>query len=328
MTNPVHQFDVASLDLHSKGHSVLSPSLRLGTGTWQMPLLHATGSVRTPLLVVTAAVHGNELEGVRAIPRIFRRLDPHRLRGTVVMVPVTHMPAFEAHTRTSPVDGLNLARECPGKPDGTLTQRIADVLCRQLVLQSDFYIDLHSGGPDMDLPTLVGYVHDESPAGRQSRAAAQIFGVPVIWGHPSPVPPGRTISVAHEAGIPSLYTETAGGGRAGPVAVELYTRGVLNVMSWLGMYSGEAASRESRLHLWGDGDLDFLISAPCAGLFESEAVLLEEVAQGHRIGSIRDVWGRELCAVPSNRDGILVLLRNTPTVHAGEGVAFVTGRYA
>ena len=326
--NRVHRFDMASLELRSKGHAVLATGLRPGGGNWQMPLLHATGSVRSPILVVTAAVHGNELEGVRAIPRVFQRLDPHRLKGTIVMVPVTNMPAFEANTRTSPIDNLNLARECPGKPDGTLTQRIADVLCQQLILQSDFYIDLHSGGPDMDIPTLVGYIHEESPVGRQSLAAAKAFGVPVLWGHPPPVPPGRTISVAHAAGIPSLYTETAGGGRAGLGAIEHYAQGVINVMSWLGMCSGAMEPQGPTLHLWGDGNLDFLISAPCAGLFESEVALLAEVKKGHRVGAIRDVWGQELCAVQSNRDGMLLFLRNTPTVNAGDGVAFVTGHYA
>ncbi len=326
--DPTSRFDLAGLALCSKGRTVLAPAERPGDGAGQIPLLHATGSVRSPVLVVTAAVHGNEWEGIRVILRVFQRLDPRHLQGTVVMVPVTHMPAFKANSRTSPVDGLNLARECPGNPDGTLTQRIADVLCRQLILQSDFYIDLHSGGPDMDMPTLVGYVHDESPGGRKSLAAAKAFGAPVIWGHPPPVPPGRTISVAHAAGIPSLYTETAGGGRAGPAAIECYAQGVTNVMSWLEMRSGAEECPETALHLWGDGNLDFLISAPCAGLFESEATLLEEIGKGQRVGVIRDVWGQELCTVQSNRDGILVLLRNTPAVRAGAGVAFVTGRYA
>ncbi len=325
--NRIHEFDIADLELRSKGHSFLSIGPRLGGGNWQFPILFATGSVREPVLVVTAAVHGSELEGVLAIPQVFQRIDPFHLNGTIVLVPTTNVPAFEANTRNSPVDDLNLARECPGSPDGTLTQRIANLLCQKLILQSDFYIDLHSGGPDTDIATLVGYIHEESPAGRQSMAAAKAFGVPVVWGHPPPVPPGRTISVAYEAGIPSLYTETPGGGRAGPVAIEHYVQGVSNVMSFLGMCPEAKRPQGPTLHLLGDGNLDFLISAASAGMFESEVALLEPVKKGQRLGAIRDVFGRELRAVESNRDGILLLLRNNPSVNVGDGVAFVTGTY-
>lgn len=325
--NQVYEFDITGLDLQSKGSTSLSIGPRLGGGNWQLPILFAIGSVRKPVLVVTAAVHGNELEGVRAIPKVFQMLDPLRLKGTIVLVPTTNMPAFEANTRNSPVDGLNLARECPGSSGGTLTQRIANVLCQQLILRADFYIDLHSGGPNTDISTLVGYIHEDSSAGRQSMAAAKAFGVPVVWGHPPPVPPGRTISVAYEAGIPSLYTETPGGGRAGPVAIEHYAQGVSNVMSLLGMCPEAEVPQGSALHLMGDGNLDFLISATSAGIFESEVALLETVKKGQRLGVIRDVFGQERRAVESNRDGILLLLRNSPAVDVGDGVAFVTGTY-
>lgn len=323
----MHEFDILGQKRCSKGSTFLSVSPRLGGGQWGLPILFATGSTPEPVLVITAGVHGNELEGVRAIPRIIERLDPQQMKGTVVLVPVCNMPAFETYERNSPVDGLNLARECPGSASGTLTQRLAYVLCSQLIQHSDFYIDLHSGGPDSDIPTLVGYIHEESPIGRQSLAGAIAFGVPVIWGHPPPVPPGRTVSVAHEAGIPCLYTETPGGGRAGPEAIELYAQGVLNVMTMLEMRLGNLTAEEPKYHLLGDGNLDNLITAPCSGLFESELPLLSDLSCSQAIGTISDVRGRPQCSVASEQDGVLVLLRNTATVNAGDGLAFITGRH-
>lgn len=321
-------FDIRKLPLQTKGRTQMAVAPRPDGGVWSLPVIYVTGRDTGPILVVTAAVHGNELEGVRAMPGILAHLDPQHMQGTLVMVPVSNMPAFEACCRESPVDGLNLARVCPGSPTGTVTERIAHVLCSRLIQHADFFIDLHSGGPDMDIATLVGYIHEDTPAGRLSLAAGQAFGVPVLWGHPPPVPPGRTISAAHAAHIPCLYTETPGGGRAGIAAVDIYVQGVLNVMALLEMRAGLRRVSPAIHHLWGDGNLDHLIAAPCAGLFESETALLAEVATGQRIGVIRDVWGWIQEEVVSNRDGILLLLRNTPTVNAGDGVAFVTGRYA
>ncbi len=215
----------------------------------------------------------------------------------------------------------------PGCATGTLTERIADLMCRQLIRQADFYIDLHSGGPDTDIPTLTGYIHEDTAAGQQSLAGAQAFGTPVIWAHPPPVPPGRTLSSAHAAGIPCLYTETPGGGRAGREAINVYVQGVLNVMSLLGMRPIPCPHHQPVHHLWGDGNLDHLIAAPSAGLFESATELLADIQAGQCIGHIRDVYGRIQEEVTSPRDGVLLLLRHTPTVATGEGLAFVTGRF-
>lgn len=324
---PEPEFELADLIPQRKGITQITVGPRPGGGSWQLPLMYVTGEKRDPILVVTAGVHGDEMEGIQAIPHVFQQLDPQHMRGTVLMVPVSNVPAFEAHSRHSPVDDRNLARVFPGTDTGTLTARIAYVMYRQLIRHADFYIDLHSGGPHSDIPTLVGYIHEDTPAGRQSLAGAQAFGTSVIWGHPPPVPPGRTITAAHAAGIPCLYTETPGGGRAGREAITLYAQGILNIMSMLQMQPGTSLPTRVTHHLWGDGNLDHLITAPAAGLFAREMDLLTDVKAGQRIGCVRDVYGREQSAVVSPRDGILLLLRHTPTVMVGEGLAFVTGRY-
>lgn len=325
-SNP--EFELADLVPQYKGFAQITVGPRPGGGSWQLPILYATGEARSPILVVTAGVHGNEMEGIQAIPRVYQQLDPHHMRGTIIMVPVSNVPAFETHTRNSPVDGRNLARVFPGSATGTLTERIADVMYRQLIRHADFYIDLHSGGPESDIPTLVGYIHEDTPAGQQSLEGAKAFGTSVIWGHPPPVPPGRTISVAHAAGIPCLYTETPGGGRAGREAITVYAQGILNIMSMLQMRPAPCPVKQPTHHLWGDGNLDYLVAAQSAGLFESETELLADVQAGQRLGCVRDVYGREQSEVVSPRDGVLLLLRHTPTVMLGEGLAFVTGRFA
>ena len=67
---------------------------------------------------MTAAVHGDEYEGVEAIPQIYARVSPAELQGTLLLVPVCNVPAYETSQRSSPVDGLNLARVFPGDANG------------------------------------------------------------------------------------------------------------------------------------------------------------------------------------------------------------------
>ena len=317
--------DISQLPRHSREAGWLEVAPRADGGMWRLPFLYVTGASAGPTLVVTAAVHGDEYEGVAAIPRVFQQVQPADLRGTLLMVPVCNMPAYEAGTRSSPIDGLNLARVFPGDAHGTLTQRIAHWITEKLLRSADFFIDLHSGGVAANIPTLVGYIHSDDELGRRSLAAAKAFGAPVLWGHPPPVPPGRSISAATTLGVPSLYTEAPGGGYARPDDVDCFATGVLNVMKHLGMLAGEPQSRPMTHHLLGSGDLDQVIGAPVAGYFRAEVALLEEVSAGQRLGTIQDFAGRVTAEVHADRDGVVIMLRRIPRVHVGDGLAHVTG---
>lgn len=297
---------------------------RADGGQWQLPLLYVTGAQNGPTLAVTAGVHGDEYEGVEAIPHVFQLVDPATLRGTLLMVPVCNLPAYAAAQRSSPMDGLNLARVFPGDPNGTITQRIAHWLTEKVIRPADFFIDLHSGGVAGNIPTLIGYIHDEGELGQRSQAAARAFGAPVLWGHPLPVPPGRTISAATDLGIPSLYTEAPGGGYARPDDVACFTQGIISVMRHLGMVAGAPEPRPTTHHLIGDGNMDTVIAAPVAGFFRAEVKLLEEVAAGQRLGSLRDFFGAELAAICAPQSGVVIMLRRLHRAQVGDGLAHIT----
>ncbi len=322
----IQAFDISTLPLRRQETDWLEVAARADGGAWQLPLLYVTGARAGPTLVVTAAIHGNEYEGVAAIPRIFKQVQPDDLRGTLIMVPVCNMPAYEASLRNSPIDGLNLARVFPGEAEGTITQRIAYWIARTLIQPADFFIDFHSGDVDSDIPTLVGYLHRDDKLGQQSQAAAQAFGAPVLWGHPPPVPPGRTVSAATELGVPWLYTETPGGGRGTPDDLECYIEGVLNVMKHLEMVPGRPQPRPLTHHLIGDGDLDRVSSAPTTGFFRPRVALLDEVIAGQRLGTIQDFFGQVTAEITADRAGVVVFLRRLPRVHVGTGLVQVTGR--
>ena len=127
------EFDISKLPSGKKATGWLEVASRADGGSWRLPLLYARGSATGPTLAVTAAVHGNEYEGVEAVPRIFDQVHPDALRGTLVMIAVCNMPAYEAGIRSSPIDDLNLARVFPGDAEGTITQRIAYWLTHRII---------------------------------------------------------------------------------------------------------------------------------------------------------------------------------------------------
>ncbi len=295
-------------------------------GDWRLPFLRVMGKADGPALLVIAGVHGDEYEGVEAIPLIFQTVQPEALRGRLLMVPLCNPPAYETITRSSPLDGLNLARVFPGDPDGSVSQRIAHAITGKLMKAADLLIDLHSGGLTYDIPTLVGYSHGSDDLDRRSLSAARAFGAPVLWGHPPPVPPGRSISAAVDLGVPWLYTEAPGGGTVRPEDVALYRDGVLRVMQSLGMLAGDPKAQPVTHHLIGSGNLDQVISAPVAGYYRPEVRLLEEVRAGQRLGAILDLFGQVAAEGRADRDGIVIMLRRLRRVQAGDGVAHLTSR--
>lgn len=287
----------------------------------RLPLLVARGHEDGPTIVVLGGVHGDEYEGMAAVRAVYRDLDPSRLRGTYLGVPLCNPPAFAAGTRESPLDGQNLARVFPGILEGTVSERIAHVLTASVLAQADFLIDLHSSGSRLSMPLLVGYPRGDTDAARQSRAAALRFGPPVIWGHER-VAQGRTLSGPHARGIPWLYTESPSGGWLHQGVAALYAQGVLNVMRYLGMLPGEAPAAAITHDLVGDGDVDQSLAAPVAGSLRPCVDLLARVAAGDLLGVIEDPTGEPLAELRAPVAGIVMLRRESPPVQPGD-IAFL-----
>ena len=125
--------------------------------TLRLAALVAKGAEPGPTLVALGGVHGDEYEGPHAVRLAFDALDTGRMAGSFVGVPQCNVPAFAAGTRTSPIDGLNLARIFPGDAQGTITERIAYNLGEHVIAGCDFLIDLHSSGAPTAIAPLIGY---------------------------------------------------------------------------------------------------------------------------------------------------------------------------
>ena len=290
----------------------------------RLPMLVVRGANPGPTIVVLGGVHGDEYEGPYAVRQLYRSLDPTEMSGTFVGISQTNPPAFATGTRTSPIDGVNLARIFPGDENGTPTERIAHRVAHDVIDRADFVIDLHSSGTHMIMPMLVGYDAGDTDAGRRSREAAFAFGAPVVWAHPD-LSPGRTVSRAWERGIPWLYTESPGGGWLDTESAGHYIRGVTNVMKVMGILPGAVEAGEPTHHLCGSGDVDGSLTASRAGYLVRDVEILDRVERGHVLGRVLAPDGSVVEEVRSPMDGVVIMMRMSPSVMPGTNVFMVTG---
>lgn len=273
-----------------------------------------------PHLLITAGVHGDECEPMEAVRQLFRQLSAEPLRGRVTLVPIVNEPAFRLRQRTAE-DGLDLARTCPGRHDGSITERIAAALSR-LIRSADYYIDLHTGGALFDISPLAGYVlHADHAVLDRQREMAKAFNVPIVWGT-SPRLEGRSLSVARDAGVPAIYAEYGGGGGMNAAAIEAYVAGCLHVARWLNIINGPSAETRVKHVVEDDrdqsGHLQIQHPAPVDGIFMPKATLGQFVRRGQPLGIVTDIWGERVMEVPAAEDGIVLFLRVPPPVSAGD----------
>jgi len=276
-----------------------------------------------PRVVVLGGVHGDEVTGILAAGTLARVGLP-LLKGSVEIVPTAHEVAVAASSRTSPLDGGNLARSFPGRPDGSPTERVAHLLATQVLTGVDLLIDLHTAGRVSDMPFLVGYRAGTVKGGISGRDCAAAFGPDVIWEHPD-LAPGRTVSFVEDAGGVALYTESIGGECLDPGRVIAYVSGVLRVLSHLGMIDPtdfpEVMVRtppKPRV-LVGDGDVDAAdLVAHHTGYFVSVLDAGDPVRAGELVGAVTDRYGSVLQRVEATSDGSIVLVRRTARVEVGD----------
>ncbi len=292
----------------------------------------AWGSVMVPVAVVrngsgptallTGGNHGDEYEGPLALYDLARTLRPDAVAGTVIIVPAMNYPAFLAGTRTSPIDRGNMNRSFPGRPDGTVTEKIADYFQRELLPRADLVLDFHSGGRTLDfLPWCAAHILADKALEAKSFAAVEAFSAPWSVRMLEIDSVGMYDTATEEMGKVFVTTELGGGGTARAETVKIARRGVLNVLRHAGIVAGEADRHPTRWLDMPSGDC--FAFAEESGMIETMADLGEPVEEGdvvarvHRIGRT----GQPPQAIRARMSGLLAARHFPGLVKAGDCVA-------
>ena len=294
----------------------------------------AWGSIMIPICVIrngegptallTGANHGDEYEGPVALFDLARTLKPEEIKGRVIIVPAMNYPAFQAATRTSPIDKGNLNRSFPGRPDGSVTEKIADYFTRHLLPLADIVLDFHSGGRTLDfLPYAAAH---ELPDKGQENACfdgVAAFSAPYSMRMIEIDAVGMYDTTAEEMGKLFVTTELSGGGTISARTASIAKRGVLNVLKHAGIVSGPPEVGATQ---WLNmPSSDCFVFAEADGLFEPLKDLGEKVSRGEIIARIHAIGrtGSEPLDYRAALDGVLAARHFPGLIKTGDCLAVV-----
>jgi len=279
-----------------------------------MPVEVVNGRMDGPRLFVSAAIHGDELNGVEIIRRLLRHSSLKRLRGTLIAVPVVNVHGLLHRSRYLP-DRRDLNRSFPGSERGSLAARIANLFMEEVVANCSHGIDLHTGAVHRDNLPQVRANLDEP----ETLRLAQSFGAPVLIN--ADLRDGSLREAVADFGIPVLLYEGGEALRFGEVAIRTGLRGVLNVMRELGMLP--KAKRRERIVEPVVARGSTWIRAPESGILWSGLTLGARLAKGDVIGRIAAPLMHTEYVVESPCDGILIGRTHLPLVYEGEALFHV-----
>ena len=292
--------------------SVDLPVAKLYTATsLSMPVKVVCGRRAGPVLFVSAAIHGDELNGVEIIRRLLQRRALRSLRGTLLAVPIVNVHGFIEQSRYLP-DRRDLNRSFPGSARGSIAGRLAHTFLNEIVLKSDFGLDLHTGAIDRaNLPQIRANLEEE-----RLESMARAFGAPVVVN--ATLRDGSLRACAADHDIPVVVYEAGEALRFDELSIRAGVQGIIRVMRELGMLPAlkkPPAKRETviaRTTRW--------VRAPTSGIVTHMTALGSRVIEGGRLAVICDPLGDTEEVVKAPFDGIVIGASRKPLAYEGDAL--------
>jgi predicted deacylase len=276
-----------------------------------LPVQVVCGRRAGPRLFVSAAIHGDEINGVEIIRRLLRLPLLKRLKGTLIAVPIVNVHGFLNRSRYLP-DRRDLNRSFPGSERGSMAARLAHLFLETIVANSDYGIDLHTAAQHRDnLPQVRANLDDPETA-----RLANAFHVPVLLN--STLRDGSLREAAAEYGIPMLLYEAGEALRFDEHGIRAGVKGIVSVMRALDMLPKTTRSARhveplvARASTW--------VRAGRSGILRVTAALGARVTRGDVIGVIADPFGPQELEVVASVRGIIIGRHNLPLVNEGEAL--------
>jgi hypothetical protein len=262
-----------------------------------------------PTLFISAAIHGDEINGVEIIRRLLQHKAMKYIRGTILAIPIVNVYGFLNHTRYLP-DGRDLNRSFPGSSKGSLTGRVAHTFFNEIVLRSTHGIDLHTGARHRsNFPQIRADLDQQDIL-----AMTEAFGVPLALD--AKLRDGSLRACAQEAGIPVILYEAGEALRFEELYIRAGLKGIINVMRCIGMLK-----KTQRKKLAAPPVISYQTSwirAPESGVLRTLVPLGAKVTKGQVIAMVADPMGSSESLMTAPSDGIVIGRTNLPLVYEGD----------
>lgn len=291
--------------------SVGLPMADLYTGASLPMQVHVVCGRRAgPVLFVSAAIHGDELNGVEIIRRLLKRRKLESIRGTLLAVPVVNVHGFLELSRYLP-DRRDLNRSFPGSAKGSIASRMAHIFVSEVVDKADYGIDLHTGAINRaNLAQVRANVDDAA-----TFAMARAFGAPVILR--TATRDGSLRAYAAERGFPLLVYEAGEALRFDELSIRAGLQGVLKVMRHIGMLPPSKLEPVANPVV---AESTSWARAPMSGIVSKKVALGTRVVKDQRLAVVGDPLGGEEETIRSAIDGIVIGRSNLPLAHEGDAL--------
>lgn len=277
-----------------------------------------------PTVLLTGANHGDEYEGPIALIDLAATIKAKNISGRVIIIPGMNYPAFQAGTRTSPIDKGNLNRFFPGNPAGSITEKIADYFQRTLLPLADFVVDIHSGGKTLDfVPFCAAHVLEDKDQQARCVAAMQAFNAPWSMMLLEIDAVGMYDTAAEDMGKVFISTELGGGGSARAETVAIAKKGVRNVLKHAGVLEGNP-DLSPTINIEMPDDRCF-VTSETSGLLEVCVDLGDTVRKGQTLARVHDMkrTGSDPVVYVSPIDGIFTARHFPGLIGMGDIVAVI-----
>lgn len=300
-----------------------------GKGTF-IPITIFHGKEKGPVLGITAGVHGYEYPPILAAQRLIRQINPKELTGTLILVQVANVESFLGRSPyTNPLDGKNLNRSFPGNPGGSITEKIADFISREVIAKCDYFLDIHGGDAPEDLMSYSAYYqHDRfKDISEKGKIMAQHMGFDHIVvfkttgkdymqeGSPSTYCSAQ----AFKMGIPAVDIECGKLGQAGESLVPKIVTAVKGLLQSVEMLEGQPelpsnyAMIEERSYLSSSHD----------GFFYPLKESGDYVKKGMKLGYVTDFFNKSMQEIYADKDGVILYIIGTPPIRSQETIAVI-----
>jgi predicted deacylase len=286
-------------------------------GPIKIPLLAANGIRPGRCLYVVSGLYGDEYTGIEAIHRVFRELDPERMSGRFIGVPMLNTPAFDLIRRNGP-DEMILNRTAGGQSDGFLTEKLARYFMDHIVDQADYGVEIIDIGMYHTITSFAAPA--PKPDGSVNLNFAGSYGADLIWTRGSS--PTVLRGAAAKAGVDVFMTELGGEGRLKQEHVDFEASGLNNIMKHLNLIEGSPENLPSVYRRF-EG---FWMHSRAGGIFRSNLRLRQEVVKEEVLATIYDLLDREIEIIRAPYDGIVIGFRTTTRIRPGDWTVWI-GQY-
>jgi hypothetical protein len=282
----------------------------------RIPYTIINGEKKGPKLCITAGVHGTEYAGITAAIKIINEVDPKKIQGTIVIIPVVNMPAYEKRSYICPIDGVNLQGSWPGNIDASIGPKICYRIFNEIVSKSNFWLDLHGADThESEIAFSHYYITGDSKIDMISEGMAKALMLEYNTISKGSLGKGCSYRVGPEYGIPTALCEMGQGDKLLLEESETAYKGILNVMKYLGIYDGQPVNCQKQKILNTQK-----IGVNEGGLFYTNAKPGAVFSKGEIIGHVKDLNGRILETIYAPSDGIILLMIHNPVLDAGEKI--------